>query len=327
MKFFVVGCGSIGERHIRNLLFLSAGEISTFDTKNTRLKYIKEKYKVVTYDNLEKGFNAKPDVALICTPPSFHLDIAMKAIKNDINLFIEKPISNDAKNLDRFISEVKKRDISVLVGYNLRFHKGIQLLKKKIEEGSIGKILSASAEFGQYLPDWRPGMDYTKNYSAIKELGGGIILDASHEIDYITWLLGQVKKVSCFADKLSNLKINVEDTAEIILKFKNNSIGRVHLDFNQREYSRKCKIIGEKGIITFDYLEDVVKIFTEKEKRWKSINLNSESNDMYLREMEHLIKCVKRKEKPLIDEKVGKKVLEVALAAKKSSETNKVILL
>jgi len=327
MKFFVVGCGSIGKRHIRNLSNLSAGEISVFDTNKTCLKDIEAKYNVETHDNLENGLKARPDVVLVCTPPTFHIEVALNAVKYDVDLFIEKPISDNLRNLDKFISEVGKRDISVLIGYNLRFHKGIQLLKKKIDEGIIGRILSASAEFGQYLPDWRPGIDYTKNYTAKKKEGGGIILDGTHEIDYITWLLGDAEKISCFADKLSNLKVDVEDTAEILLKFKNDSIARIHLDFTQRDYTRKCKIVGEKGTLFFDYSEGKVKIFTEKEKKWKIIDLNFDSNQMYVKEMEHLIRCVNKEEKPSADEITGKKVLEIALAAKKSSEKNKVIFL
>jgi len=326
MKIFVIGCGSIGERHIKNLLSLNAGEISTFDTNKNQLKLIKEKYEIEIFEDIDEGLKQNPNLVFICTPSSLHLSLATKAIDYCSNLFIEKPISHNLEGLSDFIKKAEKNNVKIFIGYNLRFNKGISQLKTKITEGLIGDIFYARAEFGQYLPDWRPGVDYSKNYTARKDLGGGIILDASHEIDYITWMLGDTAEVTCFADKLSNLNVDVEDTADILLKFKNNSIASIHLDFIRRGYTRNCTIVGSTGTLSFDYVKAEI-IHTTIEGKTQSFDCKTDPNYMYLEEMKHIINCIKNDEKPLIDVDEGKKVLKIAIAAKKSAKTGEKISL
>lgn len=327
MKFLIIGCGSIGERHIRNLNSLFTGDILAHDIDTDRLRLMKEKYNSEIYYDIEEALDQKPDAVLVCTPPNLHITMAMKAVHRGSHIFIEKPISNDLQGVDKFLAEAEKKKLIVSVGYNFRFHEGIKLMKNMINEGVIGKVLSAKAEFGQYLPDWRPWQNYKESYTARKDLGGGIILDGSHEIDYICWLLGEVKEIFCFADKLSNLDVSVEDTSEILLKFKNDVIVEIHLDFIQRDYSRNCKIIGENGTITWDYTEDIVKLYTVNTKKWKTFPIKMKKHDMYIQEMKHFLDCINGKTKPIVDGITAKKVLEMALAAKKSAETGKVIKL
>lgn len=325
MKFLVIGCGSIGERHIKNLNSLRAGKILAYDINLERLHLMKKKYNVNIFSNVENAFDEKPDAVLICTPPNLHTSMAIKSVDHDAHIFIEKPISNNFKRIDDFLAKAKKKKLIVLVGYNLRFHPGIKLMRKMIVEGSIGRILSVRSEAGQFLPDWKPAQDYRQSYTAKNEMGGGIILDGSHEIDYIYWILGEIKKVFCFADKVSNLDVNVEDIAEIFLKSKSNVIAQIHLDFIQQCYSRNCKIIGEKGSIIWEYQNNFVKLYCDKTKKWKTFYTNAQTNDMYIDEMKHFIDCINKKSRSLVDGDIGKKVLEIALAAKKSAKSSKVI--
>lgn len=327
MKVFVIGCGSIGERHIKNLQNLSLYDISSFDSDQNRLTDIKKKYNIDTFNSLDKGLSQNPDLVLICTPPSNHLLIANQAIKYDTNIFIEKPISNKLEDVDELLNKAEKKKKLIFVGYNWRFNKGIKLLKNKIENNEIGKIFYGKAEFGQYLPDWRPWQDYKKSYTAREELGGGIILDGSHEIDYINWFLGEIKEVSCFAHKLSNLKVNVEDVADIILKFKKNKIGSIHLDFIRKGYSRNCTIIGDEGTLYFDYADQIVYQYLIDENKTEQYNVKTDPNEMYIEEMKHVLDCIKNNKKTLIDGKNGKMILEIALAAKKSAKIGEIIKL
>jgi predicted dehydrogenase len=326
LKFLVVGCGSIGERHIRNLLSLSAGEVLVYDVDTQRLSLIADKYNVRTYSDLSQALNQTIDAFMICVPPSLHIPFALKGIEHNAHLFIEKPISHTLDGVDKLNEEAKAKNLTVYVGYNMRFQPGLKLVKQLLNQGKIGKVLSADVEFGQYLPDWRSWQDYRRSYTARKELGGGIILDASHELDYIRWLIGgEVKEVSCFAGKISKLEVDTEDVAEIILKFDNNIIAGVHLDFVQRAYSRSCKLIGEEGTITWSYPEKKVRLFTTVANQWQEIDFKTEANDMYLEELKHFIRCIKGEEAPEVDGVTGRHVLEIALAAKKSAFTGRVI--
>lgn len=325
MKFLVIGCGSIGERHIKNLKRLSTGEILAHDLDLKRLNLMKKKYKVCGYENIDKAWEQEPDAVLVCTPPSSHIPISLAAINYGANVFIEKPLSNTLKGVDELLRNARRKNLIVFVGYNFRFHKGIQLVKEMVDSREIGKVLFARAEFGQYLPDWRPWQDYRQSYTAKKDLGGGIILDGSHEIDYMRWILGDAKEIFCFAGKISNLEVETEDVAEILLKFKTSVIGEIHLNFVRRGYSRTCEIIGEKGTLKWSYQDRYVKIYSIDKKSWKTFKIKADPNDMYVQEIQHFINCMKTGEKPLIDGQEGKKTLEIALSAKKSAETRKVI--
>lgn len=325
MKILVIGCGSIGERHIRNLKGLSAGEIIAHDTERKRLSTIGEKYKIQTCADLEQALSQNVDAALVCTPPSTHISIARKVIDRKAHVFIEKPLSHNLRWVNELINRAKKKNLTISVGYNLRFHPGLKLVKKVIDEGQIGKVLSARAEVGQYLPDWRPWQDYRRSYTARKELGGGIILEGSHELDYMRWLLGEVEEVSCFAGKLSRLEVDTEDTAEVLLKFRSGAIAGIHLDFVRHDYSRNCELIGEKGSIVWSYSEALAKVYSARNKKWRVFKVDKDPNEMYVREMKHFIRCAREKETPLIDGAEGKKTLEIALAAKKSARVRKVV--
>lgn len=327
MKTLVVGCGSIGERHISNLKTLSADEIIACDTNSERLTMVKKKYDIQAYTDLQHAVTQKIDAVLVCTPPSTHIPIALKAIDYKAHVFIEKPMSNSLDGVDELIKRASKKELIICVGYNFRFHQGLKLVKDMVDRGEIGKILSARAEFGQYLPDWRPWQDYSQSYTANRDLGGGIILDGSHEIDYVRWLLGDVEEIFCFAGKISSLEVETEDVAEILLKFKSGAIGEIHLDFVRSGYSRTCELIGEEGIIIWDYSEKFVKIYSVKTKKWDVFNINIDPNDMYIEEMKNFINSIRGNEKTLINGKEGKKTLQLALAAKESAKSRRVLKL
>ena len=328
MKILVVGCGSIGERHIRNLKMLSVDKIIACDTSPERLALMKEKYDIhETYTELQKAMDQGIDAVLVCTPPSTHIPIALKAVDYNAHVFIEKPMSNSLDGVDELIKKASKNRLIICVGYNFRFHQGLKLAKEIVDRGEIGKILFARAEFGQYLPDWRPWQDYKQSYTAKKDLGGGIILDGSHEIDYMRWLLGDIEQIFCFAGKISSLEVETEDVAEILLKFKSGAIGEIHLDFVRPGYSRTCELIGEEGVIIWDYSEKSVKTYSSKSKKWDIFNIDADTNDMYIEETKNFINSVYGNEKPLINGKEGKKTLQLALAAKESAKSRRILKL
>lgn len=320
MNVLVVGCGSIGERHISNLISMLGHRIIAFDTSVERLNIIKKRYNIETCGDLECSYDSGIDAVIVCTPPSSHVQIAHQALDRNAHVFIEKPISDKLDDIEELIEKAKNKRKIIFVGYCFRFTEGLKLVRNLIDAGKIGKILSVKAEFGQYLPDWRPWQNYKQSYTAKKGLGGGIILDGSHEIDYLYWLLGDVKEVFCFADKISNLDVETEDTAEILLRFLNGSIGEIHLDFTQRVYSRNCKIIGENGTLVWDFGDKKVRLFLTDTNQWETYSVDKDKNLMYIDEMKHFLKCIDGLTEPLIDAAQGKRVLEIALAAKESNE-------
>lgn len=323
LKALVVGYGSIGKRHVENLLKYSKVEI-IICTKRKDLIF-KKRCKVV--DSLKKGIDEKPDVAFITNVTNLHVPTAIELAKAGINLFIEKPLSNSMKQVQYLSKIAKNQKIKVMMGCNLRFHECIIKIKKLVEKNTIGEIISAKVEWGSYLPDWHPYEDYRDSYAAREKLGGGIMFTCIHEIDYLYWIFGEVDEVVSFTGKYSNLELDVDDLSAILLKFKKKLIVELHLDHFQRPESRNCKIIGTKGTIYWDSDSNSVKLFDIKKKQWiKQITIqNYKRNDMYVKELKHFLSCISRKKETINDLDQGIKTLEIAQAILDSSKRKKVI--
>lgn len=328
LKILVVGGGSIGVRHLKNLKALGIKELAVFDLDQKKLKEIGKKFRVQTFRDLKTALKREWSAVFVCTPPSIHIGIALMALEKKTPLFIEKPLSHNLQNTQKLINKIRKYKIPAMVGYNLNFHPYFQRIREMLKNGLLGKVWGVRAEFGQYLPDWHPWEDYQKGYSAQKRLGGGIVLDDIHEIDCFYGLFGRVKKTFAFAGKISNLKIDTEDYAEIILWFESGVIGEIHMDYLQRDYSRNLKIIGEKGTILWDLKTKTLSWYLDSQKKWQSHCLkNFDNNQPYLEEVKHFLNCLEKGAKPEPGIERGCQTLKIALSVKKSAKLNKIMTL
>jgi predicted dehydrogenase len=216
-----------------------------------------------------------------------------------------------------------------LMGCNLRFHPCIKKIKELITKNKIGRVVSVHAENGSFLPDWHPDEDYSISYASQPDLGGGVLLTSIHEIDYLYWFFGDVKEVFSITGKFSNLNIHAEDLSAILLRFQNNVVAEVHLDYFQNPHFRSCKIIGTKGTIYWDSETNTVKMYDIKKKKWiKKLKLqNYDINMTYIDEMYYFLKCIKTKKETINTVYDGAKILTIALSAKMASKIKKAIIL
>ncbi|MBI4657243.1 MAG: Gfo/Idh/MocA family oxidoreductase [Verrucomicrobia bacterium] len=323
LSILVVGCGSIGQRHIRNLQALGTRMIAACDLDGALLDRVVSEFNVVGYRVYAEALDkVSPDAVVICTPPPLHISQAMDAIARGAHVFVEKPISHSLDGTDDLIQVAATAKRVIQVGYNFRFHRGLKRVKALVEEGTIGRVLWARAEFGQYLPEWRPMQDYRTSYTAHRSLGGGIILDSSHEIDYMRWLFGEIDQVYCLAGTLSDLEVAAEDTACMTVHFASGVVGQIHVDFVQRVKTRNCKIVGTLGTIYWDNWDASVKVFTIDSGKWERIEAPSDTNEKYFAEMNSFLGCLDGSVKPVVDAESGRRTLAVALAAQHSARTN-----
>ncbi len=295
MNFLIIGCGSIGKRHISNLKQISPkSKIDVYDSQSKLLNKVCKESELNQV--LEKNLDEiKYDCVFICTPPSSHIQLTKRAIKTGSNVFIEKPVSSNPKEISSLLRLEKKKNILIFVGYNLRFHKSINLIKKIIDSKKFGNPLHVSAYFGSFLPDWRSNQDYSKNYTAISKLGGGIIHDGSHELDYLRYFFGNPKFIQANYKKTKFLKSDTEAIADIILEFNNDLLGTIHLDYLRRQYKRTVEILFEYGIIEWSLTESKIKSYNAKSKKWKIIKIPNDVNEMYVDELKHVLLCIKNK--------------------------------
>ena len=321
-KILVIGYGSIGKRHVENLLSISNFEIIVC-TKRDDISKLKKHAKV--YHTLKQCLKEKPDMGIIANETSLHVTTAIKLANEGLDLFLEKPLSNSLKDVEKLRTIIKKKKLITQMGCNLRFHPCIKKIKSMIEQQKIGKIISAQVQTCSYLPDYHPWEDYRKGYAARKDLGGGVLLTQIHEIDYMYWLFQEVENVISMSGKLSDLDITAEDYVSSLLKFKNKIIGELHMDYFQRPDFRSCKIRGTKGEIYWNSDNNSVNIYRMDKKRWKTeLEVkNYQRNFSYAEQLKHFLKCVKQRKETINDIEQGIATLKIVLAIKKSSKIMK----
>lgn len=327
MKFLIIGLGSIGQRHVRNLASTGDHNFLAYRVRGNPLPEGLPFDSIQVFDDLDEALTQKPDATLVCGPTSTHAKIARRVVDAGSNLFIEKPLSNDLDGLEALIETASQKNLTALVGFNLRFHSPLIFLRNAIAEGRIGEIQGLRCQVGQYLPNWHPDEDYRRGYSAQKTLGGGVVLDLIHEIDLAIWLAGLPSEVSAFISRVSNLEIDTEDTAEIIMRMPDKSLVNVHMDYLQNPASRSLVVYGTKGTIEWDGITDEVTISTaegESEKLWTT---KEERNNSFVELMNSFLESLSNNSESAVPLEEALKSQKVAAAAYISDTTGKSIKL
>ncbi len=331
-RLLIVGYGSIGKRHARLARdLLPKAKIIVLRHENCEdLKSQNVDHCVI---NLKDAIKLKPQIAIIANPTSHHIEISNDLAEQGIHLLIEKPISNSSKDVSKLIDICESKKNILMVGYNLRYMESLIKFREILKNETIGKILSVRSEVGSYLPSWRPESDYDKSVSARKNLGGGVLLELSHDIDYLIWLFGNVKWVNSKIFTQSDLKIDTEDTAYITLGFsginkKNDIIASLNMDFIRHDSTRYCKVIGQLGTLYWNAIDGSIKLYEKDSVQWKTIyEKKNQRDNTYISELKHFIDCVENKKKPLVDGKDGLKVIKIVEAIQKSSNNSSLVSL
>lgn len=317
----VAGGGSIGKRHARNLQNLGV-EVAVTDPDPESREEVTAELGVSTFTDISAALDAvSPDFVVVCAPSRFHIDLATKAANAGCHLFIEKPLSHEMAGVANLTELVAEQNLVSLVGCNLRFQPEIRKIHELLQNDVIGPVVAARIEGGSYLPEWFPDSDYRESYSAREDLGGGVILDYIHEINYARWFFGEFETVSAMAGQRTQLDIETNDVAGIIAEGHDGTICEFHLDYIQREYSRSAHIIGEQGTIRWSWGDERVEWYVAPDDMRESFERPTdwETNDMYLEEMDHFLSCVQSGTSSICPVSCGQRDLAVALAARQSA--------
>lgn len=299
MKILVIGCGSIGQRHAKNARDF-ADEVGIYDMNLDLMRTLALSLGLVHFSDLKDALSWQPDGVIISTPHKTHIDIAKQATKYVQHILIEKPISNTLKGLDVFLANAEQGDCNIYVVCNMRFHPAVLALSKNMNR--IGKVMFARSHYGNYLPNMRPDADYQKLYCAHKSEGGGVVLDAIHEVDYLFWLFGEISNLWCEKAKRSELEIDVEDYAALVVRHDNGIRSEVHLDYLQRFKRRGCEIIGSAGTLIWQSEGKSpencsVRLFDAVKNEWETVfeDQNLDANVMYKSLMQEFMDVIKIK--------------------------------
>jgi predicted dehydrogenase len=294
--------------------------LAACDEDRERTEFVAKEFGAVCFSDLGAALQKfDANAVFICTPPVHHVAQAIQALQAGAHIFIEKPLSDRMDQIEQLTNEAGSRGAVVQVGYNLRFHPPIEKLKRLVDDAVIGKVQWAQFHAASYLPEWRPWQDYRKSYTARRELGGGILLDGSHEIDYVTWLLGKPKELACMAGRVSELEVDTEDCATMLLAFPGGERADVHVDFVQRSYCRCCTLAGPEGKLDWDFTENAIRI-TRPSAECERVQFDCEVNEMYVAEIRHFLECAETGLRPRCGLEESILTLQIALAARRAAE-------
>ena len=329
-RILIIGLGSIGKRHLR----LARELVPNADIRVLRHQATNEvpEYSNGCFSSIEESIVFAPQIAVIASPAPFHISTAQALAEVGVHLLIVKPLSASLNGVMQLLETCQKQGTVLLTGYNLRFLPSLQRFRDLLGESVIGKVLSARCEVGQYLPSWRPDSDYRQGVSAQRELGGGALLELSHELDYLRWIFGEVDWVKATLSHQSDLELDVEDTVHLTLGFVpvldgNQLIGSVNLDFIRHDTTRLCTSIGEKGSLRWNGLTGEVALYEAGAKEWRELYSHPhQRDDSYLTEWQNFIACVIEQKTPLIAGEDGLKVIEIIEATRISAASGRQVL-
>lgn len=307
LKIGIVGLGSIGTRHLKNLTAVLDERNINYEMDAIRSntgKPVSAEIAALIKQNvsLEKAVKENYDILFITNPTSMHFDTLQKFSKNAKAFFVEKPVF-DTWDIDLDDLQLENDKI-VYVACPLRYTAVIDYLKKNID---IKDVFSVRMISSSYLPDWRPGIDYRQTYSAKKELGGGVSIDLIHEWDYLYYLFGEPDEVCSFKGKYSGLEINSDDLAVSIARYPD-KIAEIHLDYFGRSPIREIQLFTADDIITGDLINQKVSFM----KSQKIINFGEQRNDYQKKEIEMFMDIFEKKAENPNDLHTALKVLKLA---------------
>lgn len=340
MKVLMIGMGGIGQRHVRNLRLLLGDAVDILAYRVRKRSPVltdtlevepgaslEEKYKIHEFHQLDAALAQKPDVAFVCNPSSMHVATALTAAQAGCHLFIEKPLSHSLDGVDALIDVVEQKGLVALVAYQLRFHSCLRRVRELLDQRRIGRVVAVRAEVGEYLPGWHGYEDYRQMYAARRNQGGGVVLSQIHELDYLYWLFGMPNRLFAVGGHLSSLEIDVEDTASILMDYAGVPV-HLQQDYVQRPPSRTLQIVGDTGKIFADLRVPRLQLFDGRGTLAENTNFEGFTrNQMFLDELKHFLECLAGRRTPVVSLREGSMSLRLALAAKESLATGKMIAL
>jgi predicted dehydrogenase/RimJ/RimL family protein N-acetyltransferase len=321
VRIAVIGHGSIGRRHAAIALELGH-EVAVYDPSPA----VQPPPGVLVAASPHECMTGA-DAAVVASPSSEHVSDARAAIELGVPVLVEKPLALDFAHAAELDCLAQKRGVMLSVAMNLREHAGVQALATLLAEDAVGRVLRASSWCGSWLPGWRPDSDYRRGYSARADLGGGVLLDvAVHELDYLLWLAGPARSVSALARRVSELEIDVEDMALIVVELASGSVAEVAVDYFDRSYTRGCRIVGSRGTLHWSWEDERLTHHDDAGRSSRRV-VPSDVAPAYRRQLERFLGAVADGLPPPVPAAQARHALAVLDAARVSSRTGRLVML
>lgn len=291
----IIGCGSIGQRHLRNLRELGIKDIVALRTRQGFKQDLDPSLQVKEVDDWSEIFSYKPDVVVISNPTSLHLQTITACLPLVRGLFIEKPLAASLDGVAAILDEISARKVVSFVGYNLQFHPLVNSLLKFVQSESAGQPLSLQCQVGQWIEDWHPDEDYSQAYFARRDLGGGALLTLIHEIHLAMQLLGPARRVAAILPESGISKVDVDTIADLLIDHVTGAVSQIHLDMIQRPIHREGVVSCARGWTNYNLITNtaVAQLADQKEPSVVWHEPDYDLNYSYLEEMRTFLTFVR----------------------------------
>ena len=341
-RALIVGLGSVGQRHARNLRALLGDAVTllahrvvgsaplvsdTLAADPSRRP--EEEYEIEVFAKLDEALNCRPDAVWICNPTSQHLETALRCASAGCDLFLEKPISDSCRDVDQLVTLVAERSLVVGVSSQLRFHPILRRLKAVVERRELGAALAVRAEVGEYLPGFHPYEDYRFSYAARRSLGGGVVLTLIHDLDYLIWAFGFPRRIYAIGGNLSSLEVDVDDVASILMECRvENTILPVHLqmDYVRRPPRRSCNVLCDGGSVDIDLRTNRLQLTDSRGQIVEVVETETfDRNQLFLDQMTDFLDARRLRRPPSVTLNDGIQALRAADAVRASMLNNSLV--
>lgn len=296
-RIAVIGLGNIAYRHLKNIKSLFPDARIMVISASGRTLDAADLGVDTSGTSIEDVIAFNPDMAVVASPATYHADHVVALVSRGIPVMVEKPIAGNFAQAQSILSTLAQSKSSVAVGYILRYLGSAKAMKKAIEDEVVGRIYHVSVNVGQFLPDWRPGKSYQNSVSASAKLGGGVLLELSHELDYLRWLFGPLTLQFAHLCHSHELNLEVEEMADVLLTFGEGSVCSLHMDFLQKTVQRYCHVIGELGRLEWDIVTNSVLLTTPDGNEELYSDPGCDRNQMYLDLMREFVAAIEGKHK------------------------------
>lgn len=320
-EVLVVGAGSIGRAHLHNLRALEPRRPLRVLRSGLGRALPPSLADVPVEHDLAAALARRPSAVVVANPTALHLDTALTAARAGAHLLIEKPVAHTLRGTAELLAEVARQRLHTLVGFQFRFHPTLAAIKTWLDDGALGRVVSVRAHWGEWLPGWHPDEDYRHGYSARATLGGGVVLTLCHPFDYLRWLCGEVTSVSAECGQLSGLDIDVEDTAQVLLRFESGALGAVSLDYVARPATHTLEIVGQRGLLRWSNHDGLARLERPGRGSFYSAHLppGFTRQHLFQAELRHFLDLLAGREASRCGLPEGLAALRIALAAKRSA--------
>ena len=323
----IIGSGSVGKRHARNLAALGC-RISCVDPRTERRAELAAETPVVgLHATAEAALRAGGlDGVVVASPTAYHPANTVAALEAKLPVLLEKPVAKSAAEAKIMLRAEQTTGAPVLLGYTWRWWPPLKRLRELLDGNAVGKLRHVQFHMSAHLADWHPWEPYQEFFMASAAQGGGALLDESHWLDLMVWLFGRPQQLIGRVEKISDLEIDADDNVDVLALFSNGLRVSLHLDLYGRPHEKFIRFVGEGGTLMWSADPNRLAIGRDSAQKWEEETFDCERNDMFVAVAREFLEVIAGRAQPSCTLAQGVGVMELIEAIRTSSKNGRAVV-